>query len=88
MIAALLGQTGAGGPAGGSPVDSLPGIPALPVTTTTVPGTDPNAINTIITPPIDWSAIMPLVVLLAGAVLLITVTSLMRPPTCTSPVPA
>src|SRR5690242_18129055 len=83
MIASILAQAGAGagagaGAAGGSPVNSLPGIPAVPITTTTVPGTDPNAINTIVTPPISWSAIMPLVVMFVGAVLLITVTSLMR----------
>ncbi|MBI2705844.1 MAG: NADH-quinone oxidoreductase subunit N [Actinobacteria bacterium] len=74
MVAALVAQAGAAT----STIPSLSGAPAASAVTTAVPGTDPNAINTIATPPIDWSAIMPMVVLFAGAVLLITVTSLMR----------
>jgi len=77
VIAAILAQTG-DGTGTGSPLPTLPGIPATAVTTTAVPGTDPNAINTIVTPPIDWSAIMPLLVLFVGAVLLVTVSSLVR----------
>jgi NADH-quinone oxidoreductase subunit N len=69
---ALLAQV-----SGGSPGASLPGIPVTP-STTIVPGTDPNAINTIQTPTVDWASILPIVVLFAGAVLLILVCSLLR----------
>ena len=62
---------------GGSPVQTLPVAPVAPPATV-VPGTDPSAVNTIVTPPIEWSAIMPMVVLLVGAVLLLTVASLVR----------
>lgn len=75
-VLAIVAQ--AGGGVAPVPVETLPGMPSAPVTTTAVPGADPNAIDTIITPPIDWSAIMPVVVLFAGAVLLLTVASLVR----------
>jgi NADH-quinone oxidoreductase subunit N len=62
---------------GAGPTGTLPGIPVTP-STTIVPGTDPSSINSIQTPTVDWGAILPIVVLFAGAVLLITVCSLVR----------
>jgi NADH-quinone oxidoreductase subunit N len=73
---ALLAQVGGAG-AGATGSGGLPGIPVTP-STTVVPGTDPNAISSIVTPTIDWGGILPIIVLFAGAILLITVCSLVR----------
>lgn len=64
VLPTVLAQVGLGG----APVST---------STTAVPLSGPGGGVALETPPVDWSALMPLLVLFVGAVLLITVTSLM-----------